>query len=328
MAFNSIPLDLLSRGPEITDLHVVRLGDALRNDGPVTFAEALALTAIEGSPIARHHSWRAFYIDAMLAYMIADTAPEGYIDVAKADRLLALVAPSGRIATPAIFEMLTVVMAHARWLPERLTAAVLDEILCTIAAGDGALRPDGQDAHADAGTITTTDIDRIRHVLYCAANPGMRITAIELRAILAIDAASVSRADGWDGFFVAALADAALTASGYAGPARETVLSPGNGAGTRGDFLAAYRPMSIEERSIEALERQRIAIITGEEPSQFDAVQLSAALDEQPGTPAMKELVATLAVLGPVLHPRLQKLVKDRRTPTTRTGTIRSIRAA
>ncbi|MBX9927147.1 MAG: hypothetical protein K2Y05_12380 [Hyphomicrobiaceae bacterium] len=324
MAFDTIPLDGLASQPEITEIDIVRLGDALRNDGPVTFAEALALTAIEGSKVDRHRSWRSFYIDAMLAFMLADTAPEGYINTAKADRLIALAAPSGRVATATIFEMLTVVMGYARWVPERLTAVVLDEILCTVSSGEGALRENDPDGATLAGTVTAADTDRLAHVLYSASQSGGRLSALELGALLAIDAAAeASRPERWNEMLVAAIADGALRASGFNGPAREAVLSPrGSAPKMREDYLTSYRPMSIEERSIDDLERQRIAIITGDDPVVFSAVQFAEALEQQPPTPAMTQAVTVLASLGPVLHPRLQKLVRDKRSP------LRTVRAA
>ena len=73
-----------------------------------------------------------------------------------------------------------------------------------------------------------------------------------------------------------------------------------------GQRLAArYPPLSIEEQAIAALERQRVAIITGDEPATFGAGELSAALALQPATPAMAALDAMLAEVGPLLHPEL-----------------------
>lgn len=321
MAFDSIPLDRLAKRAYITEIEIVRLGDALRNDGPVSFAEALALTAIECSAtVEKHVRWRSFYVDAMLAFALADTAPEGYVDLAKADRLIALVAPSGRIATAGALEMLTTVMAHARWVPERLTALVLDEILCAVASGEGVMRGSDQAIPSAAikpgpGSVTETDVDRIVHVLYGASRDGRRLSRLEINALLSIDAAAeAERSHRFDDLFIAGLSDAALQASGYAGPVRETILGPGRVLSlTREAYLSAYRPLSLEERSIEALEWQRIGIITGDEPSSVEAHDLADLLARHPDTSAMRGLAAAFAVLGPILHPKLQKHAKDRR---------------
>lgn len=318
MAFRSFPKHILATGKsEITALDVVMLRDGLLHDGPVTYAEVLALTALEASAAPKHPTWNSLYIDALVAFTITDTAPEGYLDTGKAECLLALAAPAGRAVTPTVFEMLTAVLAAARWVPERLTVALLDEVLCAVACGTGVLRVNGTIAPA---TLTTTDVERVRRILYGAIAPGQpaAISRREAMSLLAIDAAAADWQDrSWTRLFTAAMLDAALTASSMAGPPREVLLGP-----SRADPLAGYRALAIEERTLATLERQRVAIIAGDDPAPFEAEALVAALDRQPDTPAMSALTALLADAGPLLHPRLKGWLDSRLTPSTVARTV------
>jgi len=304
MAFDAVSLDTLSRQSKISALDVVRLRDALTHDGPVTFGEALALAAIEGSRLDKHHGWKDLYIDAMVAHAVSDTAPEGYVDSAKAERLLALAAPSGRVVSHATFEMLCAVAAKARWVPERLTCAILDEILCAVACGDGALR---EGTETTAGVVTELDAERVRRTLYAASKaPLYGITRREAQAVLAIDRAAGEHDPAWSDLCACVLIDAALTASQLVGPPRPDTLAPSRGSQGAALSGAGYRAMSGEEQAILDLERQRVAIITGDTPEAFDAAALADALAGHPATPAWLALQSALRELSPMLHPRLQ----------------------
>ena len=322
MAFDTVSLDRLLEAQQVTALDAVRLRDCLTHEGPVSETEARAFFAIEKSRSAKHPSWKSMFIDAVTAYAIHDAPPDGYLTADKADWLIREAAPQGRILSATMFELLTTIVAAARWSPERLVAAFLDEVYCAVACGDGPLR---EGAAIAPGNITDRDTELVRHVLYAAGGNDMRaITRCEAAGLLAIDAACVPNAanPAWTELFTKALGDAAMTASGYAGPVREIFLAPEHGPTDPGSAiaglrrgLARYRPQSAEDLAIAGLERQRLAIVTGDEVQACTAEWLAAALSrDHSATPARAILMAALAEQQRLLHPALQDLMARERS--------------
>lgn len=298
MAFHSVSLDDLARKPFMSAIDIVRLHDALTFDGPITEDEARGLFAIELSGLEKHPSWKGFFIDAMTEFSIHQTAPQGYLTALKADWLLRLAAPKGRILQGNSFTLLQTLMSLARWVPERLTSTLLDEVYCAVAVGDGPLR---QGYTVPIGTITQRDCDIVRHILYSAGSCGQgSISRVEAEGLLAINSV-VTNAEplaDWIDLFGKAVGDAMLTVSGCTGPVREVFLSPsyGNTADVMAnlrDGFSRYRPQSREDRSIEALERQRVAIITGDDARPITAEWLAGALERhhQPQSAAVEILM-------------------------------------
>lgn len=301
MAFHALALDTLAYKPCITAVDVVRLHDALTFDGPVTEQEARELFAIELSACEKHASWKGFFIDALTEFVVHHTAPHGYLTALKADWLLRLAAPEGRVVSANTFALLQTLLALARWAPERLVSTLLDEVYCAVAAGDGPLRV----GHPiPAGTITERDCDVVRHILYCAGTCGQgSIARVEAEGLLAINSAVANSEplSAWTELFGKAIGDAMLTVSGQTGPVREVFLSPGHGnsqplvASLRNGF-SRYRAQSSEDRAIAALERQRVAIITGDEIRPMTADWLAGALERhhQPPSAAVATLMEAI----------------------------------
>ena len=87
-------------------------------------------------------------------------------------------------------------------------------------------------AHALTRTVTEADTDRMAHVLYSASQSGGRLSALELGALLAIDAAAdVSRPKRWNDMLVAAIADGALRALRPDGANQVRAYRVGHGGG-------------------------------------------------------------------------------------------------
>ena len=314
MAFQAFSLKELAGYPSISALEVVRLQDALAFDGPVSLEEAQALFAIEFSPAQKHPSWKGFFIDAIAEHTIHDTAPHGYLTAIKADWLLRQIAPQGRILTRNSFELLTTLLGLARWVPERLVAALLDEVYCAVAASNGPLR---EGTSLPPGTMTERDTDVVRLILYTAGSSGHgAITRVEAEGLLAIDAivASSQPVAGWSELLAKAIGDAVLTASGHTGPIREVFLSadgtvkPGKLINTLRLGFACYHPQTSEDRAIASLERQRVSIITGDEVRPATASWLVEALRGQEERPsvALSMLFAGLAEQRFALDPSLR----------------------
>jgi hypothetical protein len=324
MAFHAFPLEPLLSTSTLSAVDVVRLSDALTHDGPVTEDEIAQLFALELAPIAKHTSWKGLFIDAVIDGVIHHRAPEGYLTADKADWLMRAAAPAGRVLSPNIFELLTALLAVARWVPERLVAALLDEVICAIKFADGPLRAGSGLA---PGEIDGRDCDVIRRILYAAAGSDRRtVTRCEAEALLAIDAslAAMPAPLEWTELYCKAIADAVLSASGHAGPPRETLLSPALGVSDEASLVVAlqrgfaqYRQVATEDHAIAALERQRLAIVTGDEARPCSAAWLAEALGRPDAlTPAQAVLNAALSRTSGLLAQPLQ------------TTAMRSVRAA
>lgn len=306
MAFQALSLRSLSANGAITALDVMRLESALTFESPMDEDDALGLIAIELSGSLKHPNWKGFFIDAIAEYTLGQSEPVGYLTAAKADWLLSKVAPRGRILTPYMYAMLDALLSTARWVPERLVAAMFDELYCAVAAADGPLR---QSTAAPPQTITTQDSNIARHILYCAGSGApSAISRTEAAGLLAITAAATVASPEWTELIAKVLANAVLTASGYSGPVREIYLAPEHALSSTAplsdriaqDLKQRYRLQTTEDRAITALERQRIAIVTGDEPQPASATWLAGALAQhhQPPSEGLAVLKAALAASG------------------------------
>lgn len=313
MAFETVNVDRLLAKSEISAVDVVRLRDALDYNGPLSETEAAALLEIELSRMPKAGIWKAFFIDAMTAFAIHDQPPDGYLTADKADWRLRIAAPQGRILTPTLFELLTSILSSARWAPQRLVSALLDEVYCAVASGDGPLRIGRR---ADRNVVTDHDVEVVRRILYAAGKSDLRaIHHAEASGLIAIDMAG-SKGEvhpAWIDLFCRALIDAAMAASCRSGLPRELFLSPGPLAADRGQWrrlLAAagpnYRAQTSEDLAIAALERQRLAIVTGDEVEVCSVEWLARMLDhERPGSEARDLLLEVYTDLAASLDPRL-----------------------
>jgi hypothetical protein len=318
MSIETAILDALVHAPRVRALDVVRLQDVSLHDGSLTEANARMLLEIEAAPSDKHPSWKGFFIDAMTQYVVDTVEPCGYLTTDKATWLLRHTAPTGRILTPVMFEMLTAVIAQARWIPERFVAALLDEVCCAVQYGDGPLRAD---ADLAPGQIGAFDAEVVRRLLYAAgAYDGRSLSRIEVEGLLAIEIAgsAMQAPASWTDVFVCGLTDGILAASGFVGPVREVIL--GRRAADVGSPRAvraqvdAYRRARGEDQAIAALERQRHAIVTGDEIMPCTAEWLAYALArDRRETAGFAGLDIAIAELGDALSPELAQIVPRRR---------------
>ena len=317
MAFSTLDVDGLLAKSEISALDVVRLRDALTHEGPVSEAEARALLTIELSPVAKALTWKALFLDAMTAFAIHDSPPDGYLTADKADWLLRIAAPQGRILSGNIFELLTTILAAARWAPQRLVSALLDEVYCAVASGDGPLR---EGVTVAPGVITERDTEVVRRILYSAGKSDVRsITRGEAAGLIAVDTACAGSTvhPAWVDLFCKAMFDAAMVASHRTGLVREMFLSPGPQSSDPAQarvhlsrIAKHYRPQTQEDLAVAALERQRLAIVTGDEVEVCTADWLGAVfVRDKSGSSARVVLMGLLAEERANLDPRLRPVL-------------------
>ena len=284
MTFQRTAVEQLFRAQVITDVDVVLLQDALTWEGPLSEPEASELFALDAHIAKKHHSWRGFFIDALVSHTLSRD-PQGYLTAHKVDWVLAQASPAGRILTAEGLELVTSLLSRARWTPHRLISALFDEVYCAVAAGDGVLRTPGE---VEPGTITQRDCDLIRHILYAAGNGRQQpISRIEAQALIAIN--SAIRMDmpplQWMSLFSQAIGDAILGSRDQAGPVRERYLQPMPSIQSQAALVdqlrrqfESYQPLTAQDKALRSLECQRIALVTGDEDEPCNAAWLSQAL--------------------------------------------------
>jgi hypothetical protein len=318
--------DIISRG-SIRENDVLRMRQAFYDDGLITATEAANLLRLNEACPVQDAAWAAFFVQAMGDYIVNQAEPEGYVTAANADWLMAAISRDGKVRSKTEFDLLLYVLDTARWSPERLVRFALDEVKRAVVEGDGPLRMQGT---RQTGTITETEVDLVRRILYAFGGDGnIAITRAEAEVLIAIEE-SLSDGDAcpaWTDLFVKAMAIVILATSGYAPPSREEALraetwlkrrgdlSPGR---LLGDMVTAslssiwdgYSAQSSEERALARLERQRIEIITNEEITDGEATWLVERLTRDSRlTERERALLDFLRREAPVLHPALADLV-------------------
>lgn len=319
--------DILSRG-SLREQDVLRMRQAFYDDGLITPEEALTLFRLNAACSVQDAAWAKFFVQAMTDYIVNQAQPEGYITAADADWLISMVAPEGRVRTKTELDLLLSVLDAARWTPERLVRFCLDEIKRAVIDGDGPLRA-GQTR--ETATITDTEVDLVRRVLYAFGGDGnIAVTRTEAEVLIAIEEslAGGTPNPAWTDLFVKAMANVILAASGYAPPTREEALRADAWLKRRGDLSPlnvlgamttsslssvwnSYSEQTAEERALARLERQRIEIITNEEVTEGEATWLVERLTRDDRlTPTERALIDYLRREATMLHPALVSLIQ------------------
>lgn len=267
-------------------------------------------------------TWAEFYIETVTDYLVRERQPTGYLTLEQIRYLLERIERNDRLETKTEFSLILNLLDKARWAPERLVTAALQEIHVAIATGSGVLRG-GQDRAS--GEVTSQDIADIRRVLLAfGGDEGRPLTRTEAEILFTIDEclASPDEPGEWADLFTLAVANVMLAASGYRVPTREVALgwiSSCSSEATIRDqalcaalsrIIAACERMSPEERSIARLERQRIEIVTGEEAGEPDALWLAERLEQRFATaPHLALLLTTFRDNDVRLQPVLRNIV-------------------
>lgn len=325
----SLPIeDIVTRG-SITDSDIARFRRIFFEDGIVSSDEADLLLQINASCRTAVASWNEFLIEAITDYLVFQAHPQGYVTSDNAHWLFDRFSRFGLTGSKLAFDLAVSVLEKARWAPVSLTEFALDQVKQAVITGAGALRAPGS---APAGTITPSEVELLRRILYAFGGDGrVAVTRNEANVLFDIDEAVENAAPNpaWTDFFVKAIANVIMAASGYAVPSREEALRQ-EASLTDSDqqtsvlaFLLtmvrsnlsavrdAYHDQTAEERALARLEHQRIEIITNETITEAEASWLaSRMLRDGRLSPSESALVAYLRQETPRLHPVLVDAVE------------------
>ncbi|HRK18257.1 MAG TPA: hypothetical protein PK970_04810, partial [Hyphomicrobiaceae bacterium] len=278
--------EILSRGT-ISSADVAALRRSFYDDGAISEAEAEMLFRINDACSVSDIDWADCFVEMLTDYVVNQAQPEGYVTTEKGDWLLSRIRKSGHVDSKTELELLINIIDKARWSPESLVIAALDEVKAAVCQGEGPL---SSGKALVVGRVSEGEVELLKRILYAFGGDGnIAVTRREAEILFDINDACANgeNAEGWRDLFVKAIANAVMAASGYRVPNREQALAREAWLNRRGDltlgsmlsgmaslggFLSSYREQSPEERAIQALERQKIEIVTAEriEPAEAD----------------------------------------------------------
>jgi hypothetical protein len=236
---------------------------------------------------------------------------------------------NGKIASKTEIELVLSVLDKSRWAPVSLSKFAIEQIRHAVVTGAGPLR---HGKSLPAGRISEAEVDLLRRVLYAFGGNGhVAVTRSEAEVLFDIDeAVSGSLPNAiWTDFFVKAIANVMMSASGYSVPSREEALRQEADLEDDEDgrtsilfsLLAmvhanltsmqdVYRDQTMEERALARLEHQRIEIITNEPIAETDPAWLVGRLGRNGRlTPSEQALISYLNHESPRIHPTLTEAV-------------------
>ncbi|HEX4199844.1 MAG TPA: hypothetical protein VHZ26_20600 [Caulobacteraceae bacterium] len=170
-------------------------------DCTVSQDEADALFKLNADAGELSPEWSALFVEAMVDHVVRQAAPEGYVDEAKADWLIASVSKYRRLRADEI-EMLIYVLEQADQTPAKLSAFVLAMLKSLIL-----WKAEHQ------GRVSPEDVERLRRALYAAGGEASDgVTRHEADLLFDInDALKTTPAEpAWTDLFVRGVANAVL----------------------------------------------------------------------------------------------------------------------
>lgn len=324
----SLPVgEIVNRG-RLDGADLRALKQVFYEDGIVTAEEANLLFDLNDACRERPADWADFFVEAITDYVVFQERPQGYLTADNAHWLIDRISHDGRVDSKTELELLVNVLDKARWAPVSLVKFALEQVKAAVIHGDGPLRAGKS---LVAGSISEGEVDLLRRMLYAFGGDGhIAITRAEADVLFDIDEAVADQKPNpvWTDFFVKAIANVMMAASGYRVPSREEALrqeaslhEPDQQTSVLAALLSmvsanlasiqdAYQDQTTEERALARLEHQRIEIITNEEITEAEAAWLVSRLGRDGRlSPSETALVKYLEQESPKIHPSLSEAV-------------------
>jgi hypothetical protein len=267
------------------------------------------LISINATASDIHPSWTPCFVDVLSDYLVLQWDPIGYLTLEKSTWITS--ALSRRTTTTcqsgakAEIELLIGLLSLSRWSPQTLATFALRRQLSGPVHG------------GELTGISDNDVEMLRRILYAFGHDDMiSVTRLELDLFAEIDQATTGRpvSSAWATLYQKALYDGALSVSGYAATSREQVLSPDPAAQPDAQsrtWMKPYRQLSLEERAIARLERQKVEIVTQESIHALDGQWFSTLLKVPTGSPNLQSIISRLANTAAILDPEIAAIVSQ-----------------
>ncbi len=315
----AVSLDEIQARGEITKADVLKLRRSFYADAQISSDEAMQLIAINRVCGKADSAWLECFVEMLTEHVVNQVVPEGYVTKENADWLVAQISADGTVSTRAEFELLVNVLDKSRWSPQSLVELALGQVRQAVIHGNGPL---ASQALQSPPAVSEAHVEVLRRIIYAfGGDSNVTITQLEADVLFEINDATLDgdNTDSWRDLFVKAIANCALSTSGYLVPSREQALAREAWLDRRGDMssgrmlkgiFAGYRQVSSEERAIGRLERQKIEIVTGEQVSVAEAQWLAERIGRDGRISANEAaLLNFLRTETPNLDPLLQDML-------------------
>ena len=323
---NAVSIAEIKARGSIKDADVLKLRRSYYDDGSISAEEADIIFALNDACPVQDPAWADCFIETITDYLVEQAEPHGYLTADNASWLIERIARDGRVDSKTELELLVNVLDKARWSPQSLVKFALEQVKDAVISGTGPLRSGKK---LEPGIVSEADVDLLRRMLFGAGSDGsISVTRTEAEVLFDIDEATAGHDNhpAWTEFFVKAIANCVMAASGYAPPPRDVALAReawleqrgelslegmlgGMAEGLKGLFKG-YRGQTSEERAIAKLTQQKVEIITRDAVSTADAEWLAQRIGRDGKvTPNERALLAFLKSEAPPLDPALQQLV-------------------
>jgi hypothetical protein len=300
--FKGFSIDHMIARSAITDADVMKLRAATYADGRISPEEAEALFALNDAAKTSTRAWNNYFIEAITDFLVNQAEPMGYVTVENAHWLMDRVDHDGHVDTRTELELVINVIDRARWAPEALVRFALVQVRDCVISGTGVLR---SGAELVTGEIAEAEVLFDINDAVSGGTPNA----------------------AWTDLFVKAIANAVMSVSSYAVPAREealrrdawldyhTDLSPmglikkyANGGSS---LRQGYRLLTREESTLDRLERQRIEMVVNETVTEVEATWLTERICRDGDVNDDESaLLAFLKAESPEIHPALKDLIE------------------
>lgn len=318
--------EIKARG-SIKDSDVTRLRKAFLEDSTITADDAVGLLSLNDSCPVHDPAWPPCLVELLTDYIVDQVEPFGYLNADKSRWLRERLAPTGKIEGNVKLDLLTSAIARSRWVPQSIAAFALDQVRRAVLDGTGPLRA-GRTPEAPY-VVAEHDVAALRKILTaCEGDGTTALSQAELEVLLAIDRVSAysDNHPAWRELMVPVLAACMMTGSGYALRSRKGLVNASAGYGCGAElenimsgmstghlaFACEFVPLSREERAIERLTQQKIAIVTREDAPGLDPGWFADYLSQHPNrTPNVVAMLQFMKHEGCRLESRLQHLVEQ-----------------
>lgn len=218
------PIAELIERKAVTDADVLRLRREVYRNGVVNREEARDIFALDHLVTDKPESWREFFVEAIVDYVVEQEAPRGYISNANAEWLVDAISHDGVVDYRTEFELLIKVIERAHHVPAHLAAFALDQVAIAVIEGKGSV---ARGRTLTPGVIGEHEVEILRRILYASGGHGnVAITREEAEVLFHIND-STREADNhlsWTELFTKAVACSLMAASGYTPPNRDEAL--------------------------------------------------------------------------------------------------------
>lgn len=217
MPLRLLPETALADGT-ISDAIVLELRRQVWASGAISPEDADEILAINARLAEPGAAWRAFYLEALVAFMLAGSNPRGHLTEDQADWLILALDRNGRIERAIDLELLVHLIERMDGTPQRMKTYVLAQIERAVVFGTGPTRADADPA---GGSVSASECALLRRVIFAPGGSGpARVSVEEAEMLFRIKDATLGadNAPEWQTLFVQGVANYLQGWLGLSGP--------------------------------------------------------------------------------------------------------------